>query len=267
MNDLLTISFLILIVGIVAFSLLIAFLYQKLRSAGPSPVLVFLLFGIANFLVSDLYWFSYAFMTRKVSMVFAAVEIAESGAMLCFASSLRTALGEKVRRDNRVLLPALVIMACNTALWIGWTGGWIKDLLTGASMCYLLYTCLLGAKRYDLFPHHIRAAFATGLILIFALQTAALLTGGDTGALMDNLCAPIWTLGIGYFLFRLLPAVLGRGSGSPWIETMVLAYTGLVWCLCAMYLSYEPFYFVPTVFQIAMIGVMVLAAEREVAGK
>ncbi|MBQ3405440.1 MAG: hypothetical protein IJG63_08510 [Oscillospiraceae bacterium] len=266
MNDMLTISFLTLISSIIVYALLSVRLFLRLRRVGPSPVLVFLLFGVANFLVSELYWLSHIFITRENTIVFAAVEVAETGACLCFASSLRTALGEDVGKDRRILLEAIAFMACNTAFWIAWTGGWVKDMMSGAAMCYLFYTCMLGAKCYKLFPHHIRSAFVTGAILIFSLQTAALLIGGDTGALMDNLCAPIWLLGIAYFMFRIIPAVRGGGD-TLGRGTMALTYTGLVWCLCAMYLSFEPFYFVPTVFQIFMVVMMVLAAEKEVAGK
>ncbi len=251
----------ILLGAFIVLALLSVRLFRRLRWTGPSPVLAFLLFGVATFLVSEVYWGAYNLMIRDSAPAFAAMEIAEAGGFLCYASSLRAALGYEIGRDLRALAVTVGFMACNTALWIAWTGSWVKDVLTGAAMCYLVYTCLRGAIRHRVFSRPVWLAFLAGILMIFVLQAAALVIGGGTGSLLDNLCEPVWLAGILYFLVRSLrPREEDTGRDSA----MVLSWMGFTWCTLAMYLSYEPFYFLPCALYYGMIVLMVRSAEQEV---
>ena len=93
--------------------------------------LVYFAFGMTSFLLSDLYWLVYGVVRPGTRMPFAANEIAEWAMFLMFAASLDAAVPKPRRLPPGKMLAAAIFTLGNTLLWIGWSGEWIQDVLTG----------------------------------------------------------------------------------------------------------------------------------------
>ena len=132
-----------------------------LKNTEKTMTAVYFLAAAASCLASDLYWLAYMLLRPETRMPFAVNEIGEAALFLLLASSLDTVFrgspgkmeenaGKKhagacdpqqtCETKTMVLLTVFTVFfaAANTALWIGWSGEWIQDILIGITFGYFL---------------------------------------------------------------------------------------------------------------------------------
>lgn len=112
-------------------------LIRMILRGNRSMVLVFFTFAMASLFLSYLYWIAFSAIRPDERLVFAANEISEWALFLMYGTSLSYMFaGSKPLGIGGF---AIVFLSCaaNTALWIGWSGEWMQDIVTGLCICYL----------------------------------------------------------------------------------------------------------------------------------
>lgn len=126
--ELSTLQNLLSILSCVELTVLIAISVGRLsfrRSMAP----VFFTFALVSLLMSGLYWLAYDLLRPDTRMPFAANEFGEIGGFLLLASALNAVFRGRFADARREIVCAAVFAAASTALWIGWSGEWVEDVL------------------------------------------------------------------------------------------------------------------------------------------
>ena len=191
---------------------------------------VFFAFGTVSCLLSTVYWVVYTLLRPDSRMPFAANEIAEWAMFLLFASALATVYAVR-RFPVGTTVCAALFAAANTALWIGWSGEWVEDILTGICFGWFL-CCIAGAIRLSnaLKTGEWIALGALSAVLILS-QTATFFVPESIAAPLDVFCS-VLTFSAGAFFFARTAIALKRGGAS-----LPLAFSANAWAAVTMYMS------------------------------
>lgn len=282
----------------VAFSLLLAatqavVLFLTIRLLREERKLLapaFFAFAVACSLFSALYWLAYDLLQPETRMPFAANEICEWALFLLLASSLRASFPKSAPRPMALLLTALFACA-NAALWIGWSGEWVQDILTGLSLGYLLcvlVSCLLQSAALTRGEWIVLCVSAGLLIaaqtLTFFVRRAAA-QGLSLGCSVLLLMVDAWLLVKAVCAFFCPPSEPATDCAESQIRTekktdcrsrsaasfrggrqraLCFPFAVFAWSTLAMYMSSDWVYLAALLLAVLSYPLMLLALRREV---
>lgn len=251
------IPLIIQIAVLVVLLVLSVLLINKDRESLP---MVFLSFGIALWLLSDIYWLIYGLIRPDIRMPFAANEIGEAAVFLMWAATLNSAISHGSRYAIKQAAGAIIFAVCNIGLWIMWSGEWLQDIFTGLAFGWLLYSIAITLKvvrALSKIEWFILAVFCS---LLIAGQGLTFLVDIQTKQALDIGCYIILSAVILYWLFKLIVSYKKNGTNE---RILTLAVTMVSWCSLSMYMSDEIIY---SIFEMAgTLGIaLVYLATRKV---
>lgn len=228
------------------------------RSIAP----VFFTFGLASYLISNVYWVAYDLLRPETRMPFAANEFGEIGLFLLLASTLNTVFRGRFAAARRETLCAALFAAASAALWIGWSGEWVEDILVGLCFGYFLCVCARSLKQSE-------ALSRTEWRLLGGLTALLLLLQGGTFFLPGPWASAADHAAYGFLFFTLLYA-LGktllalRRRRDPAALT-ALSFSCFAWTESTLYMSAGIFYVEAEVLLLVCLPLMLVALRREEA--
>jgi len=234
---------------------------RLIRRENRSMAAVFFAFGGVSWLLSGIYWMAYTFIGTGERMPFAANEFGEAAGFLLYGSALYS-IAKKDRPFWRedFLLP-LLIMAGYMALWIGWSGEWLEDILTGAVFGYYLCRCCRALREEKALSRAEQTGLGALTILIPALEGLIFFVPEKAAAVLDTVCYLMMSVILVCFLLLNIRELRRRGQAG---RRMALAFSLFAWAGSCMYMSagiwYNLFYFFAAVSTVLMLG----AVQEEV---
>ena len=231
------------------------------RKSSRPMLAAYFTFGCISFVMSDMYWLAYSFINPGKRMPFAANEFGEAAGFLLYGSALYS-IAKKDRPFWRedFLLP-LLIMAGYMALWIGWSGEWLEDILTGAVFGYYLCRCCRALREEKALSRAEQTGLGALTILIPALEGLIFFVPEKAAAVLDTVCYLMMSVILVCFLLLNIRELRRRGQAG---RRMALAFSLFAWAGSCMYMSagiwYNLFYFFAAVSTVLMLG----AVQEEV---
>ena len=233
-------------------------LIQRNRNA--MPVVLFA-FAITTFLVSDLYWLTFILMRHGTRLPFTPSEIADDGVLMFFGSAMIAMYRGRRERMAGLIIASALFSAANIALWIGWSGEWVKDIIGAFPFAYLVYGCTRSLKLSGAFSRRDWTLLGAGSVVLIASQTAVFFCPAPLARIMDAFCYMLLFAGIVWFA-----AKLARAWRRPEEERCTaLAFSANAWCLCALYMSADPIWYIVDLLTTAMLFFMLFALEKHTA--
>ena len=242
---------------------------RRLRVSKGSVILVFFLYGIVCFMISDMYWLVMDLMYPQKRIWFGVNEIAEAGLHLLFAEILNAVFGKKDRFRAYEIVIASVYGISMTLLWIGWTSEWVKDIVGGLALGYFVLAVIRAIRVSGALKkaEWIAVCFSTGVLL--ALQGMIFAVPQNIGRILDVICyAIMFTITLLIFI-RAIPAVIGAykmPSEKNAYRALTFAMAGFAWTVSTLYMSSGSMYNAAMVTNTCVLPLMlmsVLAVERE----
>jgi hypothetical protein len=185
-------------------------------------------------MLSEVYYSTHNYLREGMRIPFAANDIADFGAFLLLGTALITTLGRPRRRLTGVTAAALAFAAANVALWIGWSGEWLRDILGGLSWGWFLCICFRSLVQTEAVGKGERTALWILCALITALQAATFFLSAKLRASADLAATLLLGAGAAWLLARILLAL--RRGRSP-NKALSLSVTGYLWATVCMYMS------------------------------
>ena len=234
--------------------------FYTIIHGGQSVKMVFYAFGTVGVLLSNLYWITYVVLRPDGRMPFAANEIGEWAMFLLFGACLLVDRKEKATDNRRVILAAVCIATANTALWIGWSGEWIQDILTGIVFGYFLYAVMVSWKEYLPMPPKGAALTIAVLSAVFILQAMTFFSSQRTAAFLD-LLSHILLFAVVVFLLFLFGYSIRRKKSPKLCFCISSAY--LAWIVMTLYMSDGIFYNITILFLVLNYPMSLYCLKKE----
>ena len=227
-----------------------------------SMAAVFFLFAMICFLVSDLYWVAYSAIRPDARMPFAANEIGESAVFLLFASALTSAFPKAVRPFTKEMVLTALFSACSIALWIGWSGEWIQDILCGGVFGYFLCITVRSLRQADAFSETEWAVLGICSFALIGFETGTFFATGSLNKTLD-MGSYFLMAAVNIWIFvRSIDAV--RRNRDPLVQ-LALTFSGIAWCTSSMYMSASYWYLAFLFLDSAYAYLMYRAVKAEVS--
>ena len=248
-------------VCVLEYAVLIAYCVRRL-SFRSSMAPVFFTFALVSNLMSSLYWLAFALLRPETRMPFAANEFGEIGAFLLLASSLNAVFRGHFAAARKTVVCAAFFAAASTALWIGWSGEWVEDMLIGFSFGYFLCVCVRSLKQSN-------ALFRVEWRVLGVLALLLLLLQGLTFVLPEP-----WRSVADYGAYAVMFSVLFYGLGKLFrtlrrgldaAAQFALAVACFAWSLSTMYMSAGNFYLAAVLIYYCCAPLMLITLRREEA--
>ena len=237
--------------------------FRLIRRENRSMAAVFFAFGMVSWVVICTYWLVYNLLGTGERMPFAANEFGEAAGFLLPGSALYavTKKDQPFWRED-FLLPIL-ITAGYTALWIGWSGEWVEDILTGAAYGYLLCRCCRSLREEKALRRAEQTVLGSAAVLIIVLEGLTFAVPGRVFAVLDPVCYLLMTASCLFFWILNIREIR---RGGPAGRRMALSFSLFAWTVSCMYMSAGLWY---DLFYASEMGALVLmyAAVREEVGR
>ena len=212
----------------------LALLFRYARRTDDNLWLILTAFAFAAMMLSDLYYMAHTALLEGVRVPFAANDIADFGSFLLLGAALSAAVGLKRGRFPGVTVAAIVFGLANIALWIGWSGEWVRDIFGGLPFAWFICACFQSLYQTPAVTGAERGAFWALCGLICLLQTGTFFTAAPLSAALDTVCYVLLTAGEVWVLLR---GVLSLRAGRSPDAAAALGFTGLLWIYICMYMA------------------------------
>ena len=222
---------------------------------------VFFTFALVSFLVSDLYWITHTLMKAGARIPFAANEIGESGMYLLIAAVLNTAFREKKANTRIEVICTALFSAASAALWIGWSGEWVKDILSGIVFGYFLCTAVRSLKITDSFSKKEWVVLAVASAVLIAVQTTIFFVPPPINQRLDAFCYVLMFVGIALFFLK---TIRSFHTGKDADQALSLSFASFGWTTSTMYMSADPMWFAADTCCTVVLLLMYFALRRKV---
>ena len=259
-----TISVIIEVIQIAALIYVIAGIVRIIPgNTEKTMTLVYFLAAVVSFLASGLYWFAYGILRPEIRMPFAANEIGEAALFLLLASSLETIFPGK-SSGSKTLIPATVFTvlfaASSAALWIGWSGEWIEDILIGIAFGYLQCKVVRALALSGAFSDTEWKISAILCTLLIIMQAATFHLSEYAARKLDLLCCLLMSGMIALILAKNVRAF--RSSDDPGV-LVSCAFAGFTAATTVMYMSSGWWYSMFLCAAIVFLLLMFCAVKKE----
>ena len=227
-------------------------LILRMKTGSFTMVSVFYLYALILFMLSDIYWLVHGLLRPDVRIPFGANEIGEIGIYLMYSSLLNAAFKEEERLKE--LLGATVLTGIFSlaviALWIGWTGEWVKDILSGLAFGYFACSSVRAVIISKAFDRKRLSVFGIMAFVLIGLQGAIFAVPEAAGNVLDIMCYCIMFAGTVWLLINAVKTVRkayrisDSGSTDDNIKKKPLAasFVFCLWIQNALYMSSEYVY-------------------------
>ena len=209
----------------------LAVFFRYARQTEDNLWLIFTAFAFAAMLLSDLYYTAHTILREGMRVPFAANDIADFGAFLLMSVALSAAVGTERGKWRAVTAAGVVFALANIALWIGWSGEWVRDLFGGVPFGAFICVCFRSLYQTKALRRGERIALWTVCTLLIALQTATFFvwkTQLDMAAYLLMAAAE---------LLLLVRTGLALRPGRSAAAAMSLSFTGYLMICVFMYMS------------------------------
>lgn len=203
-------------------------------------VSVFFLLAMISFLGSDLYWITHTLMMPDERLPFTASEIGDLGMFLLLGAVLSTAFQGKGANVCGSVIGSVLFVGASTALWIGWSGEWVKDILSGIALCYFVCRSVMSLSISGSFTKPEWAGLIIAAAVLIACQSATFFVPESMKDPLDIFCYILMFFGIACFFIRNIAAVK---AGQNADVLLGLSFTMFAWTISAMYMSADPMYY------------------------
>lgn len=251
-------AFLDLIRAVILLAILLNMFYLS-KAERPSIRLIFFSLAVVSIMFSDFYWFAYDVMYSEVRMPFAANEIAEGASFLLLGSSLNSGKSLHITAKKEELISAALFAAANTALWIGWSGEWMQDILTGAVFTYFLCALFGQFREEGTFSKSKQIMLGVLSLILLTVQGATFISPEPLRRLLDMLCYALLFLVALVMLFRILSS-LGK-NGHKMSVSYTFAY--FAWVITTMYMSEGVFHTAALALTVTAFPLMFVSLKKE----
>lgn len=227
-----------------------------------SMTAIFYAFGNAAYIVADAYWIVHLILKEGETPNFSAVEIGIAGLFLLYGTALACYGGRKhaIGWKSLPVLVAILFTAANTACWIGWNGGWFRDIITGLTMGYMACVLASLAEGYDRYDQKKFAIALPGCIVLMGLEAGTLMVSGAMVPVLEVLRYILWFGGIVQFSVGIYKYVF-REKNTDY--GLFYSFAGYLFSVFAMYLSANTMYQIMSVITTAMLIPVYLSVRRE----
>ncbi len=232
---------------------------RMLKKTDSLLAVVFFGFGLACSILSNLYWMTYDILRPGTRMPIAANELAEVSIFLFFASSLKHIYDVSIKDHIRPAAAAALFAAANAALWIGWSGEWIQDLMTGTALGYLLcmvVTALIETKAFSRREWIVTCAVC---FILIAAQTAGFFVSEAFRSAFDISCSVLLLSGCVYLIIRTVSALRKESRSAA-----ALSFAACGWSTVSMYMSEDAVYTTAYAMSIVSFVLIFLSIRKEV---
>lgn len=226
-----------------------------------SVTAVFFVFGVSSLLLSYIYWLAYDLLRPEVRMPFAANEMGEIACNLLFASTMATIFGKEKLDSYKEVAFGVALEAGCIFLWIGWSGEWIQDIISGVVLCYTMYMMIRSAKITNAFTRNEWRVQGAILTLLVALEGLTFAFSEEISHTLDTICYVIIFSMATFYLIKVISAVKQRTES---MKLFCISGIGFYYCMNAMYMSAEPMYFMAEILNNFMLIIMFVAIKRVV---
>lgn len=226
-----------------------------------SARLVFFSLAIACILLTDLYWLSYDILRPEVRMPFAANEFGEWALFLLLGAALSSGHPIRFQEAGTELLCTVLFAAANVGLWIGWSGEWVQDVLTGLSVAYFLCALVSQIKQEHAFSRTDWRLLGLLCTILIAAQTATFFVPEGARRKLDLCCYLLLFAAAAVFLFRAARSILKDTDPA---QGVCHAFAAFAWVIITMYMSEGTFYPVSFALSAICFPLMYLALKKEV---
>ncbi|MCR5332240.1 MAG: hypothetical protein K6E62_13810 [Lachnospiraceae bacterium] len=213
-----------------------------------SVITVFLLYGVVCLLISDLYWLVHGLLRPDVRLPFSVNEIGEMGTGLLFASLLSAVFKDRFRRPGLETISAAVFAIAAAALWVGWTGEWVKDILSGIVFGYYAVETVRGLKCSGVMSVIEWLVISIAAYILIAMQGLIFAVIEPVGAVLDVFCYILMFSVMIWLMVKTGKAVIKAKKTKDLQDaekSVALSFFSMVWIMNTMYMSSEPMYFFP----------------------
>ena len=225
-------------IGVVLYVIIqTAFLVKKYQSI---LVTVFFLLAMVCFLASDIYWLTHLIMIPDMRIPFSASEIGDNGFFLLLGATLSAAFRGKQVNARKEIIFAILFVAASTALWIGWSGEWVKDILCGLAFGYFVCRAMIALKASGAFSRKEWFVLAAGSAVLIVCQAAIFHVPDPLKKPLDTFCYILMFVGILCFFIQNIRAIR---SGENADVLIGLSFSAYAWATTVMYMSSDPIYF------------------------
>ena len=256
---------LITFLEIAAILLTLAIIFRSLNliKKGKEPITVALfMFAMVSFMFSLSYWLAYNLIRPDSRMPFAANEIGEIAMLLLLASVLETAFrGSSVSAKKEIFL-TIIFAASSVALWIGWSGEWIQDILFGTAFGYFLCTCVRSMKQADALNNN--EWFVLGIFgaVLIICQAGTFFIPEGSKKTLDYFC---YILMFSFQIWIFSKSIIMLKNSSDTKAILSLAFFVCAFSFSTLYMSSEWFYLAALMFCLGTLPLMLFALKKEVA--
>lgn len=226
---------------------------------------VFFTLGIACILLSDCYWLAYDLLRPDSRMPFAANEICEWAFFLLLGSAISSRYSKEYFRWKKEIVAVLLFVTGNVALWIGWSGEWLQDILTGVAFACFLCALVNQIKQEGILDG------GWGILLTVA---GFVLILGQAGTLLEVIPEPVRKIldySCYFLMFALLVTFMIRTVLSfgekKYSRTMCFSFLCFAWNVVTMYMSGDIFFLAAMCLSMVSFLLMYVALKREVTAE
>ena len=239
-----------------------------LQKSGKNPMAVALfLFSLVSLMFSFAYWLTYTLIRQEMRMPFAANEIGEIAWFLLLASSLETVFRNRDFYPKKETIFTLVFVVASVALWIGWSGEWLQDIIYGFAFGYFLLTCVKSLKQTDALSKTQWRILGISCAVIIFSQAGTFFVPEGAKKPLDLFCyALMFTVLIWLFVKSVLMIKDNNGAKAGDTKSaLAMAFSVSAFAFSTLYMSSGWFYLAALTFCLAALPLKFIALRREVS--
>ena len=221
---------------------------------------VFFTLGIACILLSDFYWLAYDVLRPDSRMPFAANEICEWSFFMLLGSALAFGFPREYLWRRKEIPAVVIFVIGNVALWIGWSGEWMQDILTGVALSCFLCALVCRIKYDGVFDGTSGILLAVVAFLLILGQAGTFFVNEEFRKILDMGCYILMFVVLAALIVGTILAIKGKKN----TEIVSLSFSSFAWCVVTMYMSSEGFYLAAMMLSAVCFLLMYVALKREV---
>ena len=234
---------------------------QLLRENRSPVAALFYTFSLVSILLSDFYWIAYVAIRPNTRMPFAVNEIGEWAFYLLLAASLASVFRGRTAAAAREMIMAAIFAAASATLWIGWSGEWVQDIITGIVCGYFFCVIVRALRASDICSSREWASLGSLCLILIILQALTFVLPQGARQIADVCCYILMFAGIIAFYTK---TIREWKRQAPPEALFCLCCATIAWGESCMYMSAEPMYFAAEAAVTIMIPIMTLSFRKVV---
>ena len=233
---------------------------QLITQKKNNPGEIFFALAVACLILTDMYWLVYELLRPDDRLPFAANEFGEWALFLLLGESLSYKHPIRFSEAKLELIGIVLFVAGNVALWIGWSGEWMQDILTGLVFAYFLCSLAFRIIEEEAFSGFIWKLLGIISLVLIAAQTATFLVPDRLFRPLDLFCYILMFATAAFLLVRAVISILQKTLGT---HSVCHSFIAFAWIIVTMYMSADAFHAVAYALSALCFPLMYLALKKE----